>query len=108
MSYVDKIDTIDDLFSNFLNLRRLDNEILVDTNSTNTDLELNQTYHTERIYLLILDLLIFIVISYYSYQSYRKFSKNKPPPNQSPQEFIKFEFKLNFVKGLLLANGGIF
>ena len=63
----------------------------------------NKERHTEYLWLLIIDLLIFLGLSFISYSSIKKIAaKNNNSGNNTQSE----DFKPKFINGLLYANGG--
>jgi hypothetical protein len=80
------------------------------TNTTNADNNIDEHYHVHNIYLLVIDLVIFVVFTYLSQQSYKKYSsKNdiKSNENETTEEKETNSFRVIFIKGLVLSNGGI-
>jgi len=64
--------------------------------------KLDSNKHTDYLWLLIFDLLIFLGLTFISYTSVQKLvSKNNGNTSNASEEF-----KVKFIKGLLYANGG--
>jgi hypothetical protein len=65
--------------------------------------EMEDTHkHTEYLWLLIFDLLIFMALTFISYTSSQKLAARSNINNNTQAE----DFKPKFIKGLLYANGG--
>ncbi len=99
-----------EMLSKFDNFRNFLLQLRFLNNATNTSKShnlpgLSDNYHTQRIYLLIIDLIIFIIFTYLCHGSYKKFSNMKHPNNPSPEELNTIHFRITFVKGLIVANG---
>jgi len=86
-----------------------DNIALITENRNALDVE----YHTKNISLLVFDLIIFVIITYLSHSSYKKFSNAKPEitdesiedKEENKHKLSDHENRVNFIKGLMIANG---
>ncbi len=83
---------------------------ITDENPTDTKADipdiLEDNRHPDNLWLLIIDLLIFVALAFTSHTSYKKLTANKNRVQQSSS--ASDDFKPKFIKGLLFANGGIY
>jgi len=104
----------------FESLRFLTNRILTinENNITNTSttsgtsdvenkINLSGDKHPENIGLLVIDLIIFIVLTVVAYMSSKKLTQVKVDYDNEQNQNAA-QFKSNFTKGLMIANSGIY